>query len=644
MRSFRTIFFLVLVSATAAAAADHPELSSLSLSSSSVVGGSGLQGTVTLNMAASVPVEVSLAADPSGAAKLPASVTIPAGSTSATFPISTVPSKSAASGADTLVTVYGNFGVTRSGSFTVSTALSFDRTVDRIVERERRFVATMRGLHPLAETYIQNLHQDKDHNVEPVNDQYFLGRLDLTDGPQDALFQKARTGFGHHFVNPFSAALTYKFLPRGFAQMVMLDTDFQKSNYRFEFVRREFLGEARCLVMDVQPKQKRRKGLFTGRIWVEDRGYNIVRFNGTYSDGSHYTHYLHFDSWRLNLQPDLWLPAYIYIEESGADPSRVSFHDLYFRAQTRLWAYDPEQLSHNEEFTQIQVDDSVNDRAVAKDTGPVEAERLWERMAEDNAVDHLQKIGLLAPVGDVDKTLQTVTNNLIITNKLDIEPDVRCRVLLTLPLESFTIGHTIVVSRGLLDVLPDEASLAMMLAHELSHIVLGHRVNTRLAFQDRFFFPDTDAFQRLDFERDPADEQAADNKAMELLANSPYKDKLSSAGLFLKALHDRSSVLTNLIKPHLGNRIANINTTRMAALFTSAPALEKQRLDQISALPIGSRTKLDPWSNQLMMMNATPVALLFPQEKMPFEITPFLPYVSYSQGSKKLVAQNPANP
>ena len=75
--------------------------------------------------------------------------------------------------------------------------------------------------------------------------------------------------------------------------------------------------------------------------------------------------------------------------------------------------------------------------------------------------------------GEVDKILQTVVNNIMITNNLEIVPDVRCRVLLTSPLESFTIGHTIVISRGLLDVLPDEASLAMALAHEFSHIALG---------------------------------------------------------------------------------------------------------------------------------------------------------------------------
>ena len=526
----------------------------------------------------------------------------------------------------------------------LSSTLSFDQTVDRVVERERGFVVTMKHLHPLAETYIQNLHEDSDHNVEPLNDRYFLGRLDLNNGVRDTVFQRQRPGFLHHALNPFSAALAYKFLPQGFAQMVILDGDFQKSNYRFAFVRREFLGEARCIVIDVQPRKKTRAGLFTGRIWVEDRDLNIVRFNGTYSGHAGRTDYLHFDSWRFNLQSDMWLPSYIYVEESGTKRDSALLHDLYFKAQTRLWAYDPEQLNHEEEFTQIKVDSSVDDRPVAKDNAPVEAQRRWERMAEDNAVDHLQKIGVLAPAGDVDKILQTVANNLIITNKLQIEPDVRCRVLLTLPLESFTIGHTIVVSRGLLDVLPDEASLAMIVAHELGHIALGHHVDTQLAFNDRFFFADADAFQRLHFERDAADEGAADNKAMQLLGNSPYKDKLGTAGLFLKALKDRSPMLTNLISPRLGSRMTSENTTRMAALFTSAPVLEKQRLDQIAALPIGSRIKLDPWSNQLTMMNANPVALAYPREKMPFEVTPFFPYLSYSPADRKLVAQGSVNP
>jgi hypothetical protein len=63
-------------------------------------------------------------------------------------------------------------------------------------------------------------------------------------------------------------------------------------------------------------------------------------------------------------------------------------------------------------------------------------------------------------------------------------------VLLTTPLESFTIGHTIVLSRGLIDVLPDEASLAMVLAHELGHVLGRHELSTSYAFTDQVLIGD----------------------------------------------------------------------------------------------------------------------------------------------------------
>jgi hypothetical protein len=288
---------------------------------------------------------------------------------------------------------------------------------------------------------------------------------------------------------------------------------------------------------------------------------------------------------------------------------------------------------------------SVKDQSDAvADANPVVAERMWERQAEDNAIEHLQKVGLMAPPGEVDKVLMTVVNNLLVTNNIDLQTDVRCRVLLTSPLESFTIGHTIVISRGLLDVLPDEASLAMILAHELSHIILGHPSDTKLAFNDRLFFPDEESFQRLDFKRHSGDEDAADTKALELLKNSPYKDKLGSAGLFLKALQQNAPDLPHLIRPHLGDSLASNKSIRMSVLLASAPELEAQRTDQIAALPLGGRIKLDPWTDQVDLAKAKPVALASAREKIPFELTPFFPYLTrYSTpGSQRVAVTAPA--
>ena len=513
-----------------------------------------------------------------------------------------------------------------------ASAASFDQVIDRAIEREHFFMAQMKQLHPLVETYIQNLKQDKDLDAPvPVSDVYFLGRLDMSEGTDDRAFTSPTTaGLGKRMLGKLKNVYSMRFLPLGFAQMVVLDEDFQRRNYDFTFVRREFLGEIRCVVIDVAPKKDAPGGRFLGRIWIEDQDYNIVRFNGTYTQSHRNSYYLHFDSWRQNLRPGgVWLPSLIYSEESDLK-ARIG-QTLNYKAQTRLWGYNLKDLRRNSEFTEITVDplQSVQDQSQkAQDATPIEAQRQWERQAELNVIDRLQQIGLLAPEGEIDKVLQTVVNNMMVTNNLDIQPEIKCRVLLTTPLESFTIGHTIVVSRGMIDVLPDEAALAMILTHELAHIVLGHHLNTKLAFNDRMFFPDERTFERMDFARDRGEEEAADKKAIELLNNSPYKDKLSNAGLFLKAVQARAPALKNLIRGHLGDSLLNGDATRMSSLMTASPQFDPKKADQVAALPLGGRVKVDPWNNQLELIKTKPVAITTAAEKMPFEVTPFFPFLT----------------
>jgi hypothetical protein len=509
-------------------------------------------------------------------------------------------------------------------------AASFDQVIDRAIEREHFFMAQMKQLHPLVETYLQNLKEDKDLGAPvPVSDVYFLGRLDMSEGTDDRTFTSPTTaGLGKRMLGKLSNVYSMKFLPLGFAQMVILDQDFQRKYYDFTFVRREFLGEVRCIAIDVAPKKDAGKGRFLGRIWIEDQDNNIVRFNGTYYPHPRASYYLHFDSWRQNLRPGVWLPSLIYSEES--DLKYRLGQTLNYKAQTRLWGYNLKDLRRSSEFTEITVDapQVVQDQSQkAQDATPIEAQRQWERQAEINVLDRLTQIGLLAPEGEIDKVLQTVVNNVMVTNNLDIQPEIRCRVLMTTPLESFTIGHTIVVSRGMIDVLPDEAALAMILTHELAHIVLGHHLNTKLAFNDRMFFPDERTFERMDFARDRNEEEAADKKAVELLNNSPYKDKLGNAGLFLKAVQARAPELRNLIRAHLGDSLLNGNATKMSSLMTASPQFDPKKADQVAALPLGGRVRVDPWTNQLELIKTKPVAITTAADKMPFEVTPFFPFL-----------------
>ena len=508
---------------------------------------------------------------------------------------------------------------------------SFDQVIDRAIEREHFFMAQMRQLHPLVETYLQNMKDDKELGVRvPGSDVYFLGRLDMSNGTDDRTFSSPTTaGLGRRMLSKMSNLYSMKFLPLGFAQMVVLDEDFQRRYYEFTFVRREFLGELRCIVVDVAPKKDSGKGRFLGRIWVEDQDYNIVRFNGTYYPHPRSSYYLHFDSWRQNLRPGIWLPSMIYSEES--DLKYRLGQSLSYKAQTRLWGYNLRDMRRNSEFTEITVDapQTVQDQSQkTQDATPLEAQRQWERQAEVNVIDRLQQIGLLAPEGDIDKVLQTVVNNVMVTNNLDTQLEVKCRVLMTTPLESFTHGRTIVMSRGMIDVLPDEASLAMVLTHELAHIVLGHRLDTKMAFNDRMFFPDDRTFERMDFARDRNEEEAADKKALELLNNSPYKDKLATAGLFLKAIQASAPQLKNLIRPHLGDSLLNGNATKMSPLMTTSPQFDPKKPDQIAALPLGGRVRVNPWNNQLELIKTKPVSITSASEKMPFEVTPFFLFLT----------------
>jgi hypothetical protein len=523
---------------------------------------------------------------------------------------------------------------------------AMNQIVDRIIARELVLVSTMRNMHPLVETYLQTLDKDNDLQFRPSGDEYFLGKLDFAAEDKEHSLLKGDSVSGK-ITSKFSQLYSVKYLPGGFAQMLVVDAHFDKKNYQFEYVRREFLGSVRTLVFDVIPK-KGTDGTFRGRIWAEDKEYNIVRFNGTYGPNTSNKMYFHCDSWREYMGPGEWLPAYVYTEESNMSYF-VGVRHLRFKGQTRLWGYNVGKPNAQNELTAMTVEsDDVKDKIEDTDgTSPVGALRAWERQAEDNVIQRLERAALLAPDGPVNKTLETVVTNLEVTNNLNIEPDVRVRVLLTTPLESFTIGNTIVLSRGLVDVLPDEASLAMVLAHELAHISLGHQIDTAYSFSDRMLFEDPQAFEKIVLKRDPKEEDEADKKAAELLKNSPYKDKLGNAGLFLEAVNARAGELPNLLRSHLGNAmVKGSRVQRMTSLEVGAPKLEMAKLDQVAALPLGGRIRIDPWNARIEMPKTKTVALLTAREKMPFEVTPFSIYLTRQTADSpaKTADATPATP
>ena len=511
----------------------------------------------------------------------------------------------------------------------VSQPTTVGQVINNILIREHQEVATLRHYSPLVETYVQDMKWDPQLGSVPMKDHYYLGVADLSKGVVDrSMLRNANSGWKNK-INPIkdlTSLLGNAYVPAGFLQMIFVDpVDFDLQHYKFTYVRRQFLGAVRTYVFDVTPLPKSGDGRFHGRIWVEDQNFAIVRFNGVFEPVARaFGWNLHFDSWRTNAAPNMWVPSYIYSAES--DLKDFPFGHVQYRSQTRLWGFDLKLAGQETTFSDLQIEASkpIEDQAQeSQDVSPVMAQREWQREGEDNVLERLQRNGLIAPPGSVDKLLDTVVNNLEVTNNLDIEPDVRCRVLLTSTLEAFTIGHTIVITRGLLDVLPDEPSLAAILAHQLASVITGQTLPDEYSFNDTTMMSRQETLKRMSFKTSPEEEKIAADKAIQLLKNSPYKNQLGQAGLFLKQLASEQKQLPELISANIGNHVYMAD-----ALMQSAPQLQPTNVGQIAALPLGSRIILNSWNDDVTLAKSKQVQLLSAREKMPFEVTPFMPYLT----------------
>jgi hypothetical protein len=235
----------------------------------------------------------------------------------------------------------------------------------------------------------------------------------------------------------------------------------------------------------------------------------------------------------------------------------------------------------------------------------------------------LAQAGLLAAPSEFDQLLETITKNIMIGNKIDLPFPVHCRVMLTSRLESIAIGNTIVLSRGLVDVLPNEEAFAAMLSFQLAHIILGHGIDTSYAFNSRLLFPDESTFERIPMNHSEAQNVDAAKKAVELFRNSIYADKSGNVGLFLEQLVNIQHQIPSLLTPQLGDSLLKSNGQPwLAELQKGAPALQAGNLQQITALPLGSRLKVDAWYGRVYQLHTAPEPIEKASDKMPFQVTP----------------------
>lgn len=535
--------------------------------------------------------------------------------------------------------------------------------IDKSIQREAEVIKVLKERAPLIETYIQNMKPDPALLQVPVSDQHFLGRVEFDkiighQGYETPDHKKAtgKMGFFKNslsYVTGLSASLHLQFSEEGIVQMILIDSkDYNRQTYKFSFVRNDFLGSVGTSVFDVEPQIKNKKGRFFGRIWVERQNGNIVRFNGSFAGSDKdFKEFYHFDSWRSNVQPDLWLPTSFYMEES--DPKSTE-STLKFKAINHIWGYVLKVPAAQAENVDVEVQGATDVSQDAQDVGPLGAQRAWVQQAEDNVVERLFQAGLLDAPSDFDKILEQVAGNILAYNNIQTSRPIRCRTLLTEPLESVAIGNTIIVSKGLLDTtaVPGNnneqvSNLYAVIAFQLSHIILGHRLDTKYAFNDRLLFPDTSAFSRIPMHHTDKDNEEAAKKTLELLQPKELQDAQSQFGLYLAQLAARAPALKSLNEPMIGDGLvkdAKANTFWLQGLVGKGTKLDMNDLKQQAAMPLSAFLRVDPWTDQVIQLHAPYEPLLSSRDKMPFEVTPVYMKLSYYKAPAPAAPGTPGAP
>ncbi len=523
--------------------------------------------------------------------------------------------------------------------------------IDKAIVHEAAVIKALKERSPLVDTYIQNMKPDPLLGQAPESDWHALARVNFgkvigdTGYAVDKREKSGKFGFMKHslgYITGLSASLHLTYHESGFVRMVIIDSDgpngdgFNRQNYNFSFVRNEFLGTIPCIVLDVQPVKKR-AGRFFGRVWIERNNGNIVRYNGDFAgEQKDITEYYHFDSWRTNVHEDLWLPTSFYAEET--DPKSPS-HVLKFKAINHIWGYELKVPPSDSEQTSIDVVGATDEtKEAANDVSALGAQREFVQQAEDNVIERLYTAGLIDSPSPFDKTLADLANNILIYNNIPVSRPIRVRTLLTEPLESLSVGNTILLSKTLIDTTAvqttdgaqQKGNLNAVLAFQLAHILLGHHIDTKFAFSDRMMFPSESAFQRIPMHHTDQENVDAAKKSIELLQAKELADGQGYFGLYLQQLAQRSKALKALNEPQIGDGLLNPDGTFwLQALVAKGPKLNPNDLTQQAAMPLAGFLRFDPWTDQVIQMHTTYEPLLSSRDKMPFEISPVYLKLTY---------------
>jgi len=381
--------------------------------------------------------------------------------------------------------------------------------------------------------------------------------------------------------------------------------------YVFQYLGIETLGDLRTWTFMLKPRASAGAGSFSGKIWVAD--HDIVRFSGTFANpiprqkGS----YVSFDSVRFKTSTGQWVPWCIYLDQTGLPPSILGGRAL--RARISVWGFNSQAASLSGSVG-VRLDENVD--ATLSGGTQFSSEDVYLE-AEGNLIRWLEGIGLMAPAGKFEREVcDPIIQDIVTANHIALDRTLTCRILLTVPAETVLFESVIGVSKTVFDLAPNSAAIAVLIAREVAlEQVRGRHLDLAWGRPDILFVRDEmDLIKFLDTAPTQAERDEADDLAMKYLARlNGYKQQdLESAAIFLYTASEACKTRPSLLSPRFGDglpgcgRDAHISWMALAAPPGS---------DENPAMHVGSRTRLDPWTDTVKLIAAQ-------QEHAGFRIIP----------------------
>ncbi len=453
---------------------------------------------------------------------------------------------------------HGQHLVRRNSQVEVS-GLTHEQLTKRIFEGEREMIDGLRGEDPLLETYFQSLWPGIDAQ-SPIDDAYFLSKVDFTRGFKES--GKGRPGYQTFLFGQSRSSRKVRLsngdkmvaYPDGYLDMLFVDLeDFDADTYDLTYLQKTTSGSSECLLFLVRPKMPSYPGQFRGQIWVETSNFKIVRIRGTFTPvvldhlrlrrclgiGNPLL-FFHFDTIRQEVAPGKWLPSYSYFDENRTwqQIDKNSPTGIHYRGHIFIWGY--------------------KDASVGDDTG---------RNGKPDTIALLESEKLLATPGVIEDGLDAIVRRILAANNIPMS-DIECRVLLTTPIEIFNVGHTIILSRGLLNISPDSV-IPVLLVHQIADMLFA---TSEISLKERTSLWQTSI--------------AMSDKAG-YLSGVPY------TSLLISQLTQHSKSIPNLVRARFGTSLFDI------AGGLSKPSATRASAKSTSPLVLRGRYTIDSWKGSL---------------------------------------------